>query len=88
MQIVIDIPEEVKEAFDNASKDDIDCSFYDYNSVIGKAIRNGTALPKGHGRLVDVSDLLISLMKYIDGDKSLGQCIDDTPTVIEAEGEE
>ena len=40
MQIVIDIPEEAKKAFDNADKDDIYGCFYDYNSVIGKAIKN------------------------------------------------
>ena len=44
MQIVIDIPEEVKEAFDKASKDDINFCFYDFNSLIGKAIQNGTVL--------------------------------------------
>ena len=44
MKIVIDIPEKVKEEFDKANKNDINFSFYDYNSVIGKAIRNGTPL--------------------------------------------
>lgn len=44
MKIVIDIPEEVKQAFDNA--DDINFSYYDFNSVIGKAIRNATPLTK------------------------------------------
>ena len=44
MKLVIDIPQEVKEAFDKASKDDINFCFYDYNSVIGKAIKNGTPL--------------------------------------------
>lgn len=42
MKIVIDIPKEVKEAFDKA--DDINFCFYDYNSMIGKAIQNGTPL--------------------------------------------
>lgn len=46
MKIVIDIPEEAKKAFDNANKDDIYGCFYDYNSVIGKAIKNGTPLPQ------------------------------------------
>ena len=44
MKLVIDIPQEVKEAFDKASKDNINFCFYDYNSVIGKAIKNGTPL--------------------------------------------
>ena len=42
MKLVIELPDEVKNAFDNA--DDINFSFYDYNSVIGKAIRNATPL--------------------------------------------
>ena len=44
MKLVIDIPQEVKEAFDKANKDDINFCFYDYNSVIGKAIKYGTPL--------------------------------------------
>ena len=46
MQIVIDIPQEVKQAFDRANNDDINFCFYDYNSVVGKAIKNGTVLPE------------------------------------------
>lgn len=42
MKLIINIPEKVKETFDKA--DDINFCFYDYNSVIGKAIRNGTPL--------------------------------------------
>ncbi len=41
MQIVIDIPEKVKEIFDNATKDDIYGNYYDFNSIIGNAIKNG-----------------------------------------------
>lgn len=44
MKLIIDIPEEVKQAFDNARNEDINFSFYDCNSVIGKAIRNGIPL--------------------------------------------
>ena len=47
MQIVIDIQEEVKEVFDKAKEDDLKGSYYDYNSIIGKAIQNGTPIPKG-----------------------------------------
>ena len=45
MRIVIDIPEETKQAFDRANNNDINFCFYDYNSVVGKAIKNGTVLP-------------------------------------------
>jgi len=32
------------------------------------------------GRLINESDLLKSIEDYINGKKTLGQCIDDTPT--------
>ena len=44
MKYIIELPEEVKEKFDNATKDDIYGNYYDYNSVIGNAIKNGTPL--------------------------------------------
>lgn len=58
MQIVIDIPEKVKQAFDNAEDEDLYGNYYDYNSLIGKAIKNGTPLPKGHGRVMDVDKII------------------------------
>lgn len=55
---------------------------------VGVAIKNGTPLPKGHGRLVDFSEVLIKLMQYYDGDKTIGQCLDEVNTIIEADGGE
>ena len=47
MKIVIDIPDEAKEAFDKASKNELySTCYYDYKSVIGTAIQNGTPLEK------------------------------------------
>jgi hypothetical protein len=46
MKIIIDIPDEVKEAFDNANIADVDCYVNDYDLLLGKAIKNGTPLPK------------------------------------------
>ena len=51
MQIVIDISE--KEY--NAIKEN-DMGFY--NGRFFRMIRNGTPLPKGHGKIIDVNDLL------------------------------
>lgn len=42
MKYIIELPEKVKEKFDNATKEDIYGNYYDYNSVIGNAIKNGT----------------------------------------------
>lgn len=57
MQIVIDIDENVfTRLFDNGTED--------YEIVnddlfaIAKAIRKGTPLPKGHGRILDEKDIL------------------------------
>ena len=47
MKLIIEIPEEVKEVFDKAKEDDLKGSYYDYNSIIGKAIQNSKPLSKG-----------------------------------------
>ena len=44
MKRVIDIPEEVIEAFDKANIADVDCYVNDYDLCIGKAIKNSTPL--------------------------------------------
>lgn len=62
---VIDIPEETKQAFDNA--DDINFSFYDYNSVIGKAIRNATPLPKTNREVIETLFGAMSAETLIEG---------------------
>lgn len=45
MRLIIDIPEEVKQTFDNAKNEDLYGNYYDRNSLIGKAIQNGTPIP-------------------------------------------
>lgn len=45
MKLLIEIPEEAKQAFDCAESNDIKGSFYDHGGVIGNAIRNGTPIP-------------------------------------------
>lgn len=47
-----------------------------YSTKLHDTILNGTPLPKGHGRLIDADDLLDNT------------CIDEIPTIIEAEKEE
>ena len=98
MKLIIELPDEVKDAFDNASNEDINFSYYDYNSVIGKAIRNGTPLPEGHVRLVD-ADALIKEKSYCTAiclrdacDNCQYKCvakydITNAPTIIEADKE-
>lgn len=64
MKYIIELPEEVKEKFDNATKDDIYGSYYDYNSVIGNAIKNGTPLSE-QSKWIFVSKRLPNNHEYI-----------------------
>ena len=84
MQIVIDISEELYKAsqmFDDR---------YEYTAQIPfTVIKNGTPLPKGHGRLIDESDLIPD-SDYEDGDfyaVSIG-AISSAPTIVEADKDE
>lgn len=77
MQIVIDIPQGLKDDFENERWTALTCA------MMKDALEEGTVLPKGHGRLID-ADELESRMK-------IGYCIvRDAPTIIEADkaGEE
>jgi len=51
MQIVIDIPDDV---YDECKGD---VYFPDTGGIVWEGVRNGTPLPKGHGRLIDANEL-------------------------------
>ena len=81
MKIVIDIDDE-----DYKRIQDIPDVFNSLTSRAYSAIRNGTPLPKGHGRLIDESDLMPD-SDYEDGlfyAVSIRQ-INSAPTIIEAD---
>ena len=89
MQIVIDIPEVFYETLKKT--DEIvsgQRSGKTLMSVVYSAIANGAPLPKGHGRLIDASQLLTVTECKEDGTE---QCyipythIEDAPTIIEAD---
>lgn len=82
MQIVIDIPKEMWDWLHTGFPDEDDGR----NAI--NAILKGTPLPKGHGDLIDRSKVIVSLMAYTKGIKTIGQCVDDVPTIIEAEKQE
>ena len=44
MRVIIDIPEETKQAFDKAESNDLKDGYYDHGGIIGKAIKNGIPL--------------------------------------------
>ena len=75
MKLVIDIPEEMHEQIMNG-----------YVPLgISKYLKNGTPLPKGHGRLIDADALYEYVAdKYSEGEQ-LAIDITDAPTIIEAD---
>lgn len=88
MKYIIELSKEVKEKFDNATKDDIYGNYYDYNSVIGNAIKNSTPLSGGHGRLIDADalcDYFWDNRSKLYTHKDLRIVIDRQPTIIEAD---
>ena len=84
MQVVIDVPDKVYEMVMNTGT----YGCYRFNSA--KAIREGIPLPKGHGKLKDVSEFTPdSEWDYYDDEYiaiSMGQIIS-APTIIEADEE-
>lgn len=95
MQIVIDIDENLyTRLFDNGIDN------YDDAVDMAKAIRKGTPLPKGHGRLGDLdavmSDICASVNEMtnigimVDGEylwAKLNDAIENAPIIIEADTE-
>jgi hypothetical protein len=84
MQIVIYIPEEIYKA-----SQIIDVKYEDVIQIPLEVIKNGTPLPKGHGRLIDADEL--KEHKYHDNHRYENAVavayIDCAPTIIEADKE-
>ena len=89
MQIVIDIP---KEIYNSACATN---NVWDMRMAgfVCSAIANGTPLPKGHGRIVDISQIeylkAIHEAKYgrIPWSEAIKQIKNSAPTIIEADKE-
>lgn len=93
MQIVIDIPEEVYKA-----SQILDVKYEDVIQIPLECISNGTPLPKGHGRLVDISKIDDDMIEKdnpiiyltINGQYTEAislEYLNDLPTLIEADTE-
>ena len=84
MHIVIEIPE--SEIPKHQEVIEIPLHFID-----GKVCEAGgygfVELPKGHGDLVDINEVIKSLFDYFHGKKTIGQCIDGVYTIIESDTE-
>lgn len=93
MKIIIDIPDEIYNTRVNLVN-----YFGCYSDKLDKIIYNGTPLPKGHGRLKDVSELSYECMYENSSECDHRMCdtcqfncvakyeIVDAPTIIEADG--
>ena len=63
-QLIIELPDE-----DYNRIKDIPDAFDSLTSRAYKSIKNGTPLPKGHGRLIDSEQLMNYCQNQIDGHK-------------------
>lgn len=100
MKLIIDIPEETYEIIKNINY------FYNMSRITERiekqeivlAIKNGTPLPKGHGRLIDENELLKMTECYKSelgrlkadpfvkcGIETVESFIKEMPTIIEAD---
>ena len=80
MQIVIDISKDIyTRLFDNGIQDNEIA--VDDVCEMARAIRLGTPLPKGHGRIIDEDKI------PGDGSWDFSDRLDETPTIIEADEE-
>ena len=71
MQIVIDIPDEAYCAICSLK----DNTIYDkFEPYIARAIKEGTPLPKGHGRLCDLDAALKCMEEVADDKSSIKEC--------------
>lgn len=98
MKLVIDIDEDVYTRLFDSGIQDNEIAVNDVCEM-ARALRLGTPLPKGHGRLIDTNQYKRTLVGYIDENKNsddmfLAGCGDgayhamcmlkDIPTIIEA----
>lgn len=86
MKIVIDISDKVYEDIVNGI---IYTSTRDVQGEVTYAVQNGTPLPKGHGRIVDVGTIDLNQDEFISqSDYYTAECaIENAPTIIEANEE-
>ena len=88
MELLIEIPEELKNKIDNANENNYRTYLWWFETTLYCAIKNGIPLPKGHGDLKDVSDLLTVTDIRSDGSEFTYvpySEIEDALTIIEAD---
>ena len=103
MQIVIEIDEDIAQGIIDGKEEASRNIVRSFQATIADAIKNGTPLPKGHGRLIDGDELDgvmyheafekdTDLQKWDSGCwiryKMFENKMADAPTIIESESEE
>ena len=81
IQLVIKIPEELKNKIDNANEDNYRTYLWWFETTLYCAIKDGTPLPKGHVRLID-ADVLVDGM---EDDYEFCEVVNATLTIIESD---
>lgn len=90
MEMVIDIPDKVYgllKYFESALKADVPNKDERVSEALIRAVLNGIPLPKGHGRLIDVEDIMYecNTARIRAGDSFVTRTyVDNIPTIIEA----
>ena len=85
IELVIKIPQKVYKAI--CDKNALGCDIGDIKNMI----RNGTPLPKGHGRLIDADEIdnnIYDLTRSMDLNYGqISEVVDTAPTIIEKDDE-
>lgn len=82
MQIVINISEDQMDMVRNSYK----AIFCDVYSMMAEVIKKGTPLPKGHGNLIDTTE--ITAFSELECNGHSVESLDEFTTIIEADNEE
>jgi hypothetical protein len=82
VELVIKISEEKLSMI----KNEMYCGIYD--AELYKAIENGIKLPKGHGRIIDESKIILPFFESETDEKWVEIGINNAPTIIEADRSE
>lgn len=94
IELVIKIPEELKNKIDNANEDNYRTYIWWFETTLYCAIKYGTVLPKGHGKLI-AEPTEGDIAKTVGGQNDFAECIrdavkavfDNAPTIIETKKE-
>lgn len=91
IELVIRIPEELKNKIDNANEDNYRTYIYWFETTLYCAIKNGIPIPKGHGDLKDMGNLKyvfdLTREDSIYSGKDIEWAIKSMKSIIEADTE-